>query len=84
MNPAGFEVSDSCIGCGLCIKVCPGGVLFMGPDKRPHIRDFQEFGWNGCWQCDHCLSVCPKGAVRIGIPAGDFSSAMSRPGRSGT
>ena len=29
------------------------------------MRDFPEFGWDGCWQCEHCLAVCPKGAVSI-------------------
>lgn len=65
MNPAGFTVDDKCVGCGKCIKVCPGSVLYMGEDKRPHIKDFKEFGWNGCWRCEHCLAVCPKGAVSI-------------------
>ena len=61
MNPAGFKVSDSCVGCGRCVKVCPGGILYMGEDGRPRIGEFEEFGWNGCWQCEHCLAVCPEG-----------------------
>lgn len=65
MNPAGFIVNDKCIGCGKCIKVCPGGVLYMGEDRKPHIQEFEEFGWNGCWRCEHCLAVCPEGAVSI-------------------
>ena len=65
MNQAGFIVSDNCVGCGKCIQVCPGGVLYMGRDKKPHIREFEAFGWNGCWRCEHCLAVCPEGAVSI-------------------
>ena len=65
MNPAGFMVSDKCIGCGKCINVCPGGVLRMGEDRKPYIQEFEEFGWNGCWRCEHCLAVCPEGAVSI-------------------
>ena len=37
----------------------------MGEDKRPHMKAFEEFGWNGCWRCEHCLAVCPEGAVSI-------------------
>ena len=65
MNPAEFMVNDKCIGCGKCIRVCPGGLLYMGEDRRPRIKEFEEFGWNGCWQCEHCLAVCPEAAVSI-------------------
>lgn len=65
MNRAQFIVSDACIGCGRCVNVCPGGILHMGADGKPCIQDFDEFGWNGCWQCQHCLAVCPKAAVSV-------------------
>ena len=65
MNLAKFEVSAACIGCGNCTKVCPGGILFMGDDRKPHIKEFDSFGWDGCWRCEHCLSVCPVGAIQI-------------------
>ena len=65
MNRAQLIVSDACIGCGRCINVYPGGILHMGADGKPCIQDFDEFGWNGCWQCQHCLAVCPKAAVSV-------------------
>lgn len=65
MSAARFIVSDACVGCGRCVSVCPGGVLEMGDDRRPHMRDFEEFGWSGCWRCEHCLAVCPVGAVSV-------------------
>ena len=34
MNRAEFHVADSCIGCGKCVLVCPGGVLSLGEDQR--------------------------------------------------
>lgn len=48
MNKAQFVVDKNrCTGCGMCVKVCPGGVLSMGEDGRVQIEDFQEFGWSG-------------------------------------
>ena len=66
MNKAQFVVDKNrCTGCGMCVKVCPGGVLSMGEEGRVQIEDFQEFGWSGCWKCEHCLAVCPAGAISI-------------------
>ena len=66
MNIAGFEVEKSkCVGCGKCVKVCPGGLLHLDEHRNPVIADISEFGWNGCWKCGHCLAVCPEGAIRV-------------------
>ena len=66
MNLADFEVdAKKCIGCGMCVRVCPGGVLYVNDNRKAAIRDFDRFGWNGCWRCEHCLAVCPKGAISI-------------------
>ena len=66
MNIAGFQVDrEKCIGCGLCEKVCPGGVLHLNAEGKSEIDSIDSFGWNGCWRCEHCLAVCPKGAIRI-------------------
>lgn len=66
MNQANFVVdTDKCVGCGSCVKVCPGGILYLNQSKKAEIEDFREFGWNGCWKCEHCLAVCPTGAISI-------------------
>ena len=66
MQETGFTVDrDKCTGCGLCVKVCPGGVLSLDGTKTVRMAPFEEYGWNGCWQCEHCLAVCPASAVSI-------------------
>ena len=80
MNLANFIVNnDRCIGCGQCVKVCPGGVLSLNQHKKVEMKDFEEFGWTGCWKCEHCLAVCPTGAISIfghkpekSLPIGDI------------
>lgn len=65
-NIADFHVNnDRCIGCGLCVKVCPGGVLRLNEARKCKMAEIEGFGWNGCWKCEHCLAVCPKGAISI-------------------
>lgn len=65
-NMANFHVDqEKCIGCGLCIKVCPGGILHLSEQRKCEMDEIDSFGWNGCWKCEHCLAVCPKGAISI-------------------
>lgn len=66
MNIAEFEVDEKkCVGCSQCVKVCPGGILYLDENKKSNMQDIDCFGWNGCWKCEHCLSVCPTGAISI-------------------
>lgn len=66
MNLADFVAdTEKCAGCGKCVNVCPGGILFLNQAKKAAISNFTEFGWNGCWKCEHCLAVCPTGAISI-------------------
>ncbi len=65
-NIADFHVDqEKCIGCGLCVKVCPGGILRLNEQRKCEMDKIDSFGWNGCWKCEHCLAVCPKGAISI-------------------
>ena len=83
MNQANFVVDiEKCVGCGKCVKVCPGGILSLDQEKKPEMTDFKKFGWNGCWKCEHCLAVCPTGAISIfghrpenSLPAVDYEIA---------
>ncbi len=61
-----FKVDKTkCIKCGNCINTCSGMVIEFGLDGYPYMKDFDRFGWHGCWRCEHCLAVCPTGAISI-------------------
>ena len=49
---------EACVGCGLCVKVCPSGTIIM-KDKKAVVT--------GDWSlnCGHCAAICPVDAVRV-------------------
>lgn len=66
MNIAEFTVNQKeCIGCGNCVSICPGGILYVDDLGKANMKPITEFGWNGCWKCEHCLAVCPTAAISI-------------------
>lgn len=48
---------EKCIGCGACVKDCPGRALELRDKKAEYIHR--------CIQCGHCVAVCPVNAVSI-------------------
>ena len=60
-NP--FTVSDACISCGLCTRVCPCGNLKM-ENGKPKFN-------HHCANCMACVTSCPKRAIGYNITDGD-------------
>ena len=52
----GYLITDSCIGCGSCVEVCPQSCIIT--DDIPYVIEQEH-----CLHCGNCHSVCPVGAV---------------------
>ena len=50
---------EKCIGCGLCVDVCPLDTITMA-DGKAVVTGERSLS------CDHCAAACPTGAVRVG------------------
>jgi adenylylsulfate reductase subunit B len=61
-----IHVDDlACDGCSkapepLCVRDCPGDLLFIDGDGKAAIVDNRE-----CWDCAACLKVCPREAISM-------------------
>ena len=54
-------ISDECIGCGMCVKVCIRGHLAVDGSKKAREVESPY----SCFRCGHCSAVCPKGAITL-------------------
>jgi NAD-dependent dihydropyrimidine dehydrogenase PreA subunit len=51
--------SDACTGCGMCVMVCPHGVMLV-EKKKAKIVDH-----DGCMECGACANNCPVDAILV-------------------
>lgn len=55
-----YEITEKCIGCGACVKVCPVNCI-SGEKKKKHFIDQKE-----CIKCGSCYDRCPVDAISKG------------------
>lgn len=52
----GYFITESCIGCGTCLTVCPQSCIEL--DRVPALIRQEH-----CLRCGNCMGVCPVNAV---------------------
>jgi len=62
MNGHSFIVTDDCIGCGVCVDLCPLDCLRMGENDKPYLK------YDECWYCGCCEIECPVSCLKIHFP----------------
>ena len=52
-----YEITDKCIGCGACLRICPVDAI-KGQKKEQHVIDKYK-----CIKCGQCFEICKFDAV---------------------
>ena len=55
-----YRITDRCVGCGMCRKICPVDCIAGEPRKRHKVAA------DRCIDCGACGRICPHGAVLDG------------------
>lgn len=55
---------EKCIGCGLCMEVCPGNLLKRDSNNKACIKCPKD-----CWGCTSCIKECPRNAIEFYLGA---------------
>ena len=67
---------DACIGCGMCLAVCPREVFAMEHGKARIMEH------DACMECGACMMNCPAGAVwvqsGVGCAQAVFNAMLGR------
>ena len=62
---------DQCIGCGVCVEVCPHAVFVMNGRKAVLVRQ------PACMECGACQVNCPTAAITVESGVGCAAAMIS-------
>lgn len=57
-------IEDNCIGCQMCLNVCPHAVFIMNNGKAEIVNK----DW--CMECGACAKNCPGAAIEVKVGVG--------------
>jgi ferredoxin len=63
---------EKCIGCGMCVEVCPHGVIAMNGKDRAWIEDR-----DACMECGACSRNCPTEAITVQAGVGCAAAVIN-------
>lgn len=56
-----YHITEDCIGCGICTRVCPAGCIRLENQKAVHTME-------NCQSCMACIHHCPEMAIQLNMP----------------
>ncbi|HEY5562557.1 MAG TPA: mercury methylation ferredoxin HgcB [Clostridiaceae bacterium] len=63
-------IEDKCVGCGMCLKVCPHSVFELKEGKARIIDK------DSCMECGACAKNCPFSAIEVKSGTGCAQAIM--------
>lgn len=74
--------TEMCIACGICVDMCPDGVIFLKSEPKPEKKDVVSaslfsIDMNLCCYCGLCTEACPTKSL---VMTGDYEFSVYNKG----